>query len=324
MVAAVETMAYVGATPWHGLGNKVEENITLEEFQKEAGLDWSVSKRPVMFQAPDHRRTEFGGVPLSTFKDKFVLARDTDNKPFAVVSSRYKPVQPKEIFAFFKDLLAMHNMTMHTAGALLDGGRIWCLAKTGDVHKVLGVDRVDSFLLLSTSYDLTLSTLAQFTSVRVVCNNTLQQALRDQTGRVTIPHMKEFDAASIQNQLGIGREQWAAFTAALDTLAKIKIDANKAAEVMDKVFEIPDDPEKRMADSDRIHAVNVIDMFRQKRYVGADLSGQTAWGLMNSLTEYVDWHKRARGQGNRLNNAWFGEGAKLKQNAMNELLELAA
>lgn len=41
MVAAVETMAYVGATPWHGLGNKVEENITLEEFQKEAGLVWT-------------------------------------------------------------------------------------------------------------------------------------------------------------------------------------------------------------------------------------------------------------------------------------------
>lgn len=318
MVAAVETMAYVGATPWHGLGNKVEENITLEEFQKEAGLDWSVSKRPVHFFPSGD------GMNLSTFKNKFVLARDTDDKPFAVVSDRYKPVQPKEIFKFFEDLLKMHNMTMHTAGALLDGGRIWCLAKTGDVHKVLGVDRVDSFLLLSTSYDLTLSTLAQFTSVRVVCNNTLQQALGDKTGRVTIPHIKEFNATSIHDQLGIGRTQWAAFTGALDVLAKMKLDVDTATKVIDKVFEIPEDPEKRMADSDRIHAVNVIDMFKHQRFVGADLAGQTGWGLVNSVTEYVDWHKRARGQGNRLNNAWFGEGAKLKQNTMNELLELAA
>lgn len=324
MVAAVETMAYVGATPWHGLGNKVDEGITLEEFQKEAGLDWSVSKRPVMFTAPDHERTEFGGTKLGTFKDKFVLARDTDNKPFAVVSSRYKPVQPKEIFKFFDDLLKMHNMTMHTAGALLDGGRIWCLAKTGDVHKVLGTDRVDGYLLLSTSYDLTLSTLAQFTSVRVVCNNTLQQALGDATGRVTIPHFKDFNAASIHAQLGIGREQWSAFTKALDVLAKMKIDVDTATKVMDKVFEIPEDPDKRMADSDRLHAVNVIEMFKSESFVGADLTGKTGWGLVNSLTEYVDWKKRARGQGNRLNNAWFGEGAKLKQNTMNELLLLAA
>lgn len=321
MVAAVETMAYVGATPWHGLGNKVEENITLEEFQKEAGLDWSVSKRPVQFYDKDD---EFLQPELHSFKNKFVLARDTDNKPFAVVSDRYKPVQPKEIFKFFEDLLSMHNMKMHTAGALLDGGRIWCLAQTGDVHKVLGQDRVDGYLLLSTSYDLTLSTLAQFTSVRVVCNNTLQQALRDSTGRVTIPHIKEFNAASIKDQLGIGRDQWIAFTGAIDLLARMKLDADKAASVMDKVFAIPEDPEKRMACGDRLHAQNVVDMFKHRTFIGADIAGQTGWGLVNSLTEYVDWKKRARGQGNRLNNAWFGEGAKLKQDTMNTLLELAA
>lgn len=325
MVAAVETMAYVGETPWHGLGNKVEETITLEEFQKEAGLGWTVSKRPVMFHAPDGvTRTEFGGVPIATFKDKFVLSRDSDNRPFSVVSGRYKPVQPKEIFEFFRDLLAMHNMKMHTAGSLMNGGRIWCLAQTGDVHKVLGVDRVDSYLLLSTSYDLTLSTLAQFTSVRVVCNNTLQQALRDSSGRVTIPHVREFNAEHIKDQLGIGREQWAAFTAALDVLAKVKVDAATAAKVIDKVFDIPEDPEKRMADSDRIHAVNVVDLFTKQTYIGADLSGDSAWGLLNSVTEYVDWHKRARNQGNRLNSAWFGDGARIKQTAMNELMLLAA
>ena len=54
MVAAVETMAYVGATPWHGLGNVVEENISLDEFQKQAGLDWQVQKTPVQFEA-EHR-----------------------------------------------------------------------------------------------------------------------------------------------------------------------------------------------------------------------------------------------------------------------------
>ena len=324
MVAAVETMAYAGEVPWHGLGNKVEEDITLEEFQKEAGLDWTVSKRPVLFQAPDHQRTEFGGTPLATFKDRFVLSRDTDNHPYSVVSGRYKPVQPKEIFRFFEDLLAMHGMKMHTAGSLMDGGRIWCLAQTGDVHKVLGVDRVDSYLLLSTSYDLTLSTLAQFTSVRVVCNNTLQQALADATGRVSIPHMKEFDSESIKNQLGIGREQWETFTKALDVLAKVKLDVATASKVVDTVFALPEDPVARMQDSDRVHAANVIDLFTKQSYIGADLSGQTAWGLVNSVTEYFDWHKRARGQGSRLNNAWFGDGARAKQTTMNELMKLAA
>ena len=107
-----------------------------------------MSKRPVWFA------NTLGTGTNNTFKDRFVLARDSDDHPFSVVSGRYKPVQPKEILEFFRDLLAMHNMKMHTAGSLMNGGRIWCLAQTGDVHKVLGVDRVDSYLLLSTSYDL--------------------------------------------------------------------------------------------------------------------------------------------------------------------------
>lgn len=324
MAAAVESMAYVGAVPWHGLGTLVDENIGLEEFQKEAGLDWEVQKTPVMFNAPDHERTEFGGVKLATFKDKFVLNRTTDHKPFAVVSGRYKPVQPKQIFEFFRDLLAMHNMKMHTAGSLKEGGRIWCLAQTGDVHKVLGNDRVDGYLLLSTSYDLTLSTLAQFTSVRVVCNNTLQQALANSTGRVTIPHVKEFNADDIKGQLGIGREQWQAFTAALDVLAKIKLDETHAAKLVEKIFAIPEDPEKRMVDPNRLHAVNVTDLFKFDNAKGAEMAGRTAWGLLNCVTEYVDHHKRARNQGNRIDSAWFGPGAALKGAAMNELMLLAA
>ena len=318
MAHMIETMAYAGETPWHGLGNKVEENISLEEFQKQAGLDWSVSKRPVFFASP------IGGIADNTFKNRFVLARDTDNKPYSVVSDRYKPVQPKEIFEFFNDLLSMHNMKMHTAGALSDGARIWCLAQTGDVHKVLGVDQVDSYLLLSTSYDLTLSTLAQFTSVRVVCNNTLQQSLRESSGRVTIPHIREFNADDIKNQLGIGREQWVAFTGVLDLLAKTKIDAAKASEVMSKVFKLPEDMETRTLDPNRLHADNVVQMFKEQSYIGADLATDSAWGLMNSLTEYVDFRKKARNQGTRLNSAWFGDNAVLKTRALDELQLLAA
>ena len=316
MVAAVETMAYAGQTPWHGLGNRVDPNISLEEFQKQAGLDWSVSKRPVQYGSRLDPRME-----IRTFKDKFVLTRDSDERPFSVVSGRYKAVQPKEVFSFFKDLLDMYGMRMHTAGSLKDGGRIWCLAETGDVHKVLNVDKVESYLLLATSYDLTMSTIAQFTSVRVVCNNTLHAAMGDKTGRITIPHMKDFNEAEIKAQLGIGREQWQAFGEMLDSLAKVKIDFIKAKEVVDAAFKVhPSD----VTNPDRLHVANVTDLFQHQRYIGADLAGDSAWGLLSCVTEYVDFRKRARGQGNRLDNAWFGEGANIKQRAMQELVLLAA
>jgi len=319
MAHLIETMAYANEVPWHGLGNNINADSPIEDWQRQSGLDWTVSKRPVMFNAPDHRRGEFGGTPITSFKDKFVLARDTDNTPFSVVSDRYKPVQPKDVLEFFRDLIATHGMTIETAGSLKDGKRIWALAKTGDAHKVLGSDLVDSYLLLATSYDLTFSTLAQFTSVRVVCNNTLQQSLKDYISRVTIPHFRDFNATDIHEQLGLGRAQWGAFSQALDAIAKIKLDSAKAKEVLGKVFVAP---EKDITYVDP-QVEKILRLFEGKA-IGADIAGQTGWGLVNAVTEYADHHKRARSQGNRLDNAWFGTTANIKDAVFHEVLELTS
>ena len=143
------------------------------------------------------------------------------------------------------------------------------LAKTGDAHKVLGSDLVDSYLLLATSYDLTFSTLAQFTSVRVVCNNTLQQSLKDYISRVSIPHFRDFNATQIHEQLGLGRAQWGAFSQALDAIAKIKLDSAKAKEVLGKVFVAP---EKDITYIDP-QVEKILRLFEGKA-IGADIAGQ--------------------------------------------------
>lgn len=318
MAHLIETMAYANEVPWHGLGNNIDADSTIEDWQRQSGLDWTVSKRPVHY----HARVNSGEYTINAvtpFKDKFVLARDTDNTPFSVVSDRYKPVQPKDVLEFFRDLIATHGMTIETAGSLKDGKRIWALAKTGDAHKVLGSDLVDSYLLLATSYDLTFSTLAQFTSVRVVCNNTLRQSLKDYISRVSIPHFRDFNATQIHEQLGLGRAQWGAFSQALDAIAKIKLDSAKAKEVLGKVFVTP---EKDITYVDP-QVEKILRLFEGKA-IGADIAGQTGWGLVNAVTEYADHHKRARSQGNRLDNAWFGATANIKDAVFHEVLELTS
>ena len=314
MAHELEQMAYTntGAMPWHGLGNTIDPDASIGDWQTAAGLDWSVSKRPVLFNGAD-------GGPRG-FADKFVLARNTDNRPFSVVSGRYKPVQPSEVLEFFRDLIATHGMTIETAGSLKEGKRIWALAKTGDAHKVLGNDLVNSYLLIATSYDLTFSTLAQFTSVRVVCNNTLQQSLNDYISRVSIPHFKDFNASQVHESLGLGRSQWGAFSEALDVIAKMKLDVFKAKSVIEKVFEVPD---IEVPSANRAHVVPILRLF-QGQGIGSDLAGQTGWGLVNAVTEYTDHHKRARSQGNRLDSAWFGDSANIKDAVFKEVLELAA
>ena len=318
MAHELEQMAYVGATPWHQLGNKLVENSPIEDWVVQAGLDWSVSKRSVQYNPVNGHPQQ-----LSTYKDKFVLARDTDNRPFSVVSGRYKPVQPKQILEFFRDLVSRYGMTIETAGSLRDGQRVWAMAKTNEAHKVMGVDEIKGYLMIATSYDLTFSTLAYQTSVRVVCNNTLQASFGDMVNRITIPHFRDFDIEDVHAQMGMGRDQWSAFTGAMDTLAKLKLDTAKAKEVMDNVFKV--NPMIVTAENSlaRKHSDNVIALF-SGRAIGADIAGATGWGLVNATTEYIDQHKRARSASNRLDGAWFGEGFNTKQRAVDELMELAA
>ena len=80
MVAAVETMAYAGELPWHGLGKKVPQDLSTDEFIKQAGLDWTVSKKPMFFMDKTNK-------PIATGMN--ALVRDTDDKILTHVSSKW-------------------------------------------------------------------------------------------------------------------------------------------------------------------------------------------------------------------------------------------
>lgn len=53
---------------------------------------------------------------------------------------------------------------------------------------------------------------------------------------------------------------------------------------------------------------------------GANLTSSkgTAFGLLNAVTEFVDHGRRARSVDYRLESAWFGQGAALKERALDQ------
>ena len=112
MVAAVETMAYAGELPWHGLGVEVPADLTPAQMLEKAGLDWTVSKHPLTY-AHDGRTVQAG--------KKMALVRDSDGKFLDVVSEAWNPLQNEEAFDFFNDFVGAGDMEMHTAGSLNDG-----------------------------------------------------------------------------------------------------------------------------------------------------------------------------------------------------------
>ena len=319
MAHLVESMAYINATPWHGLGNRLPANQPLEVWLREAGMQWEIKSTEVLYQADG----EHTGFNIRPNKDAKVLYRSDSLEPLSVVSNRYKVVQPLEILEFYRDLVEAGGFELETAGVLKGGRKLWALARTGQEILLKGNDQVKGYLLLATACDRTLATTAQFTSVRVVCNNTLQMAVGDSSGAVKVPHSTTFDPAAVKRELNVGVSDWDDFTYQMKTLASRKVHRIEAMNFLVDVLGNPELPLTKQTNEKAIG--NVYALFNGKgRGSTLAAANDTAWGLLNAVTEYVDHHKTARSPDNRLNSAWFGIGAALKEKALREAVRLAA
>ena len=161
-LASSKDMAYVGETPWHGLGNKLPTNQPIEVWQQQAGMNFEIKQTSVLFNAA----TGDGNIlNLRSNPDATVLYRSDTNEPLSVVSKRYKVVQPKDVLEFYRDLVKAGGFEIETAGVLKGGKKLWALAKTGQETLLPGLDKVKAYLLLATSCDGSLATTAQFCSI---------------------------------------------------------------------------------------------------------------------------------------------------------------
>ncbi len=308
----IHTMAYVGTEPWHGLGQRLQPRQPIEVWQQAAGMDWFIESSPVRFFN--------GSETLHSFPEQLVLHRSDTHAPLAVVSQRFQVVQPREILEFYRDLSEVSGFALETAGVLKGGKKFWALARTGQSATLKGNDQVNGYLLLATACDGTLATTAQFTSVRVVCNNTLHIALGNNTGAVKVSHRSSFEADAVKRQLGIAVSSWDGFMVRMKALAERKVSDAQAEAFLTKVLGLPQQPQ---APQKTVSAV--LELFHGKGKGSALASAQgTAWGLVNAVTDYADHSKRARSDDHRLDSAWFGPGAQIKQAAWDEAMKLIA
>jgi phage/plasmid-like protein (TIGR03299 family) len=315
----VETMAYAGERPWHGLGNKLVPQAPIETWKRQAGMDWQIEESEVRYISG----TNSVGV-INAFPEQKVLYRSDTKAPLAVVSRRFQVVQPSEVLEFYRDLTAHNGFELETAGILRAGRKFWALARTGQSTTLKGRDKVDGYLLLATACDGTLATTAQFTSVRVVCNNTLQIALGNATGAIRVPHRSQFDPDVVKRQLGITVSSWDGFVARMRVLCERPVDPDSAEGLLRRVLTYAGGEGKPAVVNEQALA-NVRSLYEGGGRGALMASSRgTAWGLLNSVTEFVDHHRRARTDDHRRDAAWFGPGAQIKQRAWDEVMKLVA
>lgn len=343
MAHQIEQMAYVGQTPWHGLGNQLSQNQPIEVWAQQAGMDWRIESSDVSYMAKNDREQSI----IMPYEEQRVLYRSDTHAPLSVVSQRYQEVQPKEILNFYKDLTEQSGFELETAGVIKGGKKFWALAKTGQTSALKGKDVSNGYILLATACDGTLATTAQFTSIRVVCNNTLAIALKGQSssaGVVKVPHSTKFDAQKIKQQLGISVRAWEDHMYEMKQLSQRKVTQQEAAAYFDAVFNntnlsqaeqdegiiqfyrnVANQVESTKTEPNGRAMSKVMTMFNGHGR-GAELSSakDTAYGLLCSITEFADHERRAMSQDHRLDSAWFGAGAGLKQRGLEQALRMIA
>jgi len=345
MAHQVEQMAYVGETPWHGLGNSLTVGQPIEVWAQQAGMDWQILSSDVNYMAQNDR----GQNIILPFEDQRVLYRSDTHAPLSVVSQRYQEVQPREILEFYRDLTEQSGFELETAGILKGGKKFWALARTGQTSALKTKDVSHGYILLATACDGTLATTAQFTSIRVVCSNTLAIALHGQnaqSGVVKVPHSTRFDAEKIKQQLGILVRAWDEHMYEMKQLSQRKVSQKEASAYFDAVFNntqlIVTDQEDNLIQFYRDVAEKakstelkpepngramskVMEMFNGQGR-GSELSSAkgTAYGLLCSMTEFIDHERRAMTTDHRMDSAWFGTGAALKQRSLQQALQFVA
>lgn len=321
-------MFYVGETPWHGLGVKLNQPPTVEEAIITAGLDWSVNLRPIYCQP-----SEDGFEQLKWN----ATVRSDNHKVLGVVGPTYKPLQNKEAFTWFNPFVESGMVTLETAGSLREGKRVWILAKVaGDPIEVVKGDTVERFVLLSNGHDGTMAIRCGFTPIRTVCANTLATAHGDKASKLL--RVRHTDKAKstleiIRDTMKVVNAEFEATAEQFKTLAKRQVNATDLKEYVRLVFKpqviqtieeanIPVSDKEKDGRADKL-LNKIIPLFETGR--GNDLPGVagTLWGAYNSVSEFVTW-ERGRSQDNRLESLWFGDSAGVNQRALQMAMKMVA
>lgn len=303
-------IAYTGETPWHGIGARMEPNQSAEDWLKAAGLNWNVSMRQTYVE---DKEGLFRPVPNS-----FALVRDTDDKVMTVASSRWTPLQNRDMLDFMQRYVTAGGAELETVGALRDGKIIWALAKLNHEFEIRKGDRIGGYLLFQSPHQVGKAIQVSTTTIRVVCANTMAAARRQQEVNYRQNHLTEFDTLAAQQAVAEAHEQLAEAERRWNVLDKLKLSTDDIVEKVLKPVYAPKVSEA--SDSSAIMGI-LESIAAAPGYLGDDK--ETGYGVLNGVTHWSD-HVRGRGGAGRLKSIFSGDSHRQKLAVESRLLELAS
>lgn len=330
---------------------KVEDCTTSEEVMKKSGLNWEVAKCELVAKMPFNEENgenvsddsfirganEYREVPNS-----FATYRTDYNIPLGIVKDRYTPVQNLDAFKFFDGAIGKNKAIWQTAGFFGNGERIFVSAKLPKNILVKG-DPVENYLVFTTSHDGSSGVKILFTPIRIVCQNTLNAAIRQASNYVSFRHTstvhKNIDIAA--EILGICEQNIEYLSEQFNTLKDITMSDKKAQNVFASVILTDKEIENikntghtieqiitrdwRAIDDSQISMkkVNVLSEINNYYFNGIGQKEQvgTGWGVYNAVTGYYSNVDNSEGI-KRMDSLLFGDKSRKIETAGNLILSI--
>ena len=287
-----EAFASFREPAWHGLGTVFTEEKSTREMLEAAYLhNWNVRLEPVPYPAS-----------YNVITPSYMVLRDN---PFgqgidvlSTVGERYRVLQNEELFNFGDALL--DGGRWETAGSIKQGRVVFgsLALERETVLDPNGVsDVVKSYLLVHTSHDGSTAVQASITPVRVVCQNTLNMALRGVKQSFKIRHTQTVGGKvqAAREALALANTYLDQFDKEAQALIAKEITKAKFDKIIEAIYPRPDKDAKGAVKKWETKVDLLEEIYSSDTVMGAGVAG-TAWGAFNALTERLDWFRKGRGE----------------------------
>jgi len=295
-----------GAPAWHKLQNVTlaeDAKISTSEMLSLAHLDnWNVRLEPVVM--PEGYRTaepQFMTVRTNPF--------DGGSDVLGFVGKRYLELQNEQAFEFADNILD-GGAEWDTAGSIKNGKQVFgslVIPKEFTLDPSGANDVTKTYLLIHTSHDGSTAISANITPVRVVCQNTLNMALGRSPQSFKVRHTQTVDGrlAEARRVLGLTFSHMDNFQAEAQKLFETKVTDDAFTNLITKFYAEPEDGASKTSQTRYENKIDLLQDLWKNSLTNANIKN-TAWGVLNTMTERIDYYRTGRGASDAIIGAASG------------------
>ncbi len=296
-----ESGFFVKEPAWHRLGTVLESAPSVDEAYALSGLNWEVIKKPLYI-------LENNGLKIK-IKNNIALTRSDNNEVLGVKTNQYYPLQNHKLFEFVAPYINESSLKFESAGSLRKGKDVWILCDVDDNIREVKGDSIKQYFLISNNHEGNKSIKIVWTTVRVVCANTLDIALRQGT-KVTIKHdsKMETNLELMRAEIDFAKQTFTKQISVYNELVEKEVTVSSAREMLEKLFE--KDLVSKEGENISVNELRATKLILNNFQSTPDLQTPevrgTGWAFYNAVTQYYSYQRKGTDD-SRLGNLWGGK-----------------